>query len=88
MISKRLRCANTKLYVNREEGFRTSLKDEYVTDCSWYRWRIVFLRDGNMISKVDAKTFVGGHYPYCYFDKSDKRTIYNHDIMSKSGPSY
>jgi protein associated with RNAse G/E len=39
---------------------------------------IVFLRDGKMmITKVDAKTFVGKDIIHCYFDKSDKRTIYN-----------
>jgi topoisomerase-4 subunit A len=49
---------NTKLYVNREEGFvGTSLKkDEYLTDCSDIDDVIVFLRDGNMmVTKVDTK---------------------------------
>jgi topoisomerase-4 subunit A len=43
--------------VNREEGFLgTSLKkDEYVTDCSDIDDVIVFLRDGNMMTKVDTK---------------------------------
>ncbi|OCB78728.1 DNA gyrase/topoisomerase IV subunit A [Flavobacterium crassostreae] len=84
---------NTKLYVNREEGFvGTSLKkDEYVTDCSDIDDVIVFLRNGNMmITKVDAKTFVGKDIIHiAIFDKSDKRTIYN--ILyrdGKSGPAY
>ncbi|MGK4568751.1 DNA gyrase/topoisomerase IV subunit A [Flavobacterium sp. 3HN19-14] len=84
---------NTKLYVNREEGFvGTSLKkDEYVTDCSDIDDVIVFLRDGKMmITKVDAKTFVGKDIIHvAVFDKNDKRTIYNMIYRDgKSGPSY
>ena len=84
---------NTKLYVNREEGFiGTGLKkDEYVTDCSDIDDVIVFLRDGNMmISKVDDKKFVGKDIIHvAIFDKSDKRTIYNMIYRDgKSGPSY
>ena len=84
---------NTKLYVNKEEGFvGTSLKkDEYVMDCSDIDDVIVFLRDGKMIiTKVDAKTFVGKDIIHiAIFDKSDKRTIYNMIYRDgKSGPSY
>ena len=84
---------NTKLYVNREEGFvGTSLKkDEYVTDCSDIDDVIVFLRDGSMmVTKVDAKTFAGKDIIHvAIFDKSDKRTIYNVIYRDgKSGPSY
>lgn len=84
---------NTKLYVNKEEGFvGTSLKkDEYLTDCSDIDDVIVFLRDGKMmITKVDAKTFVGKDiFHIAIFDKSDKRTIYNMIYRDgKSGPSY
>ena len=72
---------NTKLYVNKEEGFfGTGLKkDEYVADCSDIDDVIVFLRDGNMmISKVDDKKFVGKDIIHiAVFDKNDKRTIYN-----------
>ncbi|MEN2487425.1 DNA gyrase/topoisomerase IV subunit A [Flavobacterium sp. B11] len=84
---------NTKLYVNREEGFvGTSLKkDEYVGDCSDIDDVIVFLRDGTlMITKVDAKTFIGKDIIHAaVFDKNDKRTIYNMMYRDgKSGPSY
>jgi topoisomerase IV subunit A len=84
---------NTKLYVNREEGFiGTGLKkDEYVTECSDIDDVIVFLRDGNMmICKVDEKKFVGKDIIHvAIFDKSDKRTIYNMIYRDgKSGPSY
>ena len=84
---------NTKLYVNKEEGFiGTGLKkDEYVTDCSDIDDVIVFLRDGKMmICKVDEKKFVGKDIIHvAIFDKSDKRTIYNMIYRDgKSGPSY
>jgi len=84
---------NTKLYVNREEGFvGTGLKkDEYVTDCSDIDDVIVFLRDGTMmVSKVDEKKFVGKDIIHiAIFDKQDKRTIYNMIYRDgKSGPSY
>ncbi|MFC4096873.1 DNA gyrase/topoisomerase IV subunit A [Euzebyella saccharophila] len=72
---------NTKLYVNREEGFvGTSLRrDEYVTDCSDIDDIIAFTRDGQMmVFKVDSKTFVGkGIVHVAVFKKKDKRTIYN-----------
>jgi topoisomerase IV subunit A len=84
---------NTKLFVNREEGFiGTGLKkDEYVTDCSDIDDVIVFLRDGSMmISRVDDKKFVGKDIIHvAVFDKGDKRTIYNMIYRDgKSGPAY
>ena len=78
---------NTKLYVNREEGFfGTGLKkDEYVADCSNIDDVIVFLRDGKMmVAKVDDKKFVGKDIIHiAVFDKNDKRTIYN--MMYRDG---
>jgi len=72
---------NTKLYVNREEGFvGTSLRrDEYVTDCSDIDDIIVFTRSGEMmVTRVDSKTFVGkGIIHVAVFKKKDKRTTYN-----------
>lgn len=72
---------NTKLYVNREEGFvGTGLKkDEYVTDCSDIDDIIVFTEDGKMmVTKVDTKTFVGKNIIHvAVFKKKDKRTTYN-----------
>src|SRR5690606_13756513 len=84
---------NTKLYVNREEGFvGTSLKkDEYVCDCSDIDDIIVFTREGKMmVTKVDAKTFVGKDVIHvAVFKKKDKRTIYNMVYRDgKNGPSY
>ena len=72
---------NTKLYVNREEGFvGTSLRrDEYVTDCSDIDDIIVFTQKGKMmVTKVDSKTFIGkGIIHIAVFKKKDNRTIYN-----------
>lgn len=72
---------NTKLYVNREEGFvGTSLKkDEYVTDCSDIDDIIVFTKSGQMmVTKVDSKTFVGKNILHvAVFKKKDQRTTYN-----------
>ncbi len=72
---------NTKLYVNREEGFiGTSMrKDEYVTDCSDIDDIIVFTEDGKMmVTKVSDKTFIGkGIIHVAVWKKKDKRTIYN-----------
>ena len=72
---------NTKLYVNRKEGFiGTSLKkDEYVTDCADIDDIIVFTKEGTMmVTKVDTKTFVGKDIIHvAVYKKKDKRTIYN-----------
>jgi len=91
--AKKVVIRNTKLYVNREEGFvGTSLKkDEYVTDCADIDDIIVFTREGKMqITKVDAKTFIGKNIVHvAIFKKNDKRTIYNMIYRDgKSGPSY
>ena len=84
---------NTKLYVNREEGFiGTSLRrDEYVCDCSDIDDIIVFTKDGKMmVTKVDSKTFIGKDIIHvAVFKKKDKRTIYNMIYRDGSrGPSY
>ena len=84
---------NTKLYVNREEGFiGTSLRrDEYVADCSDIDDIIVFTKEGKMmVTKVDSKTFVGKNIIHvAVFKKKDKRTIYNLIYRDgKGGPSY
>lgn len=84
---------NTKLYVNREEGFvGTSLRrDEYVCDCSDIDDIICFTKDGKMmVTKVDSKTFIGKNIIHvAVFKKKDKRTIYNMIYRDgKGGPSY
>ncbi|MFD2518704.1 DNA gyrase/topoisomerase IV subunit A [Salinimicrobium flavum] len=84
---------NTKLYVNRKEGFvGTSLKrDEYVTECSDIDDVIVFTREGKMmVTKVDSKTFIGKDIIHvAIFKKKDRRTIYNLIYKDgKGGSSY
>jgi len=78
---------NTKLYVNRSEGFiGTSMKkDEYITDCSDIDDIICFTEDGTMmVTKVEGKTFIGKNILYVgIFKKKDKRTIYN--LIYKDG---
>lgn len=73
--------ANTKIYVNREDGFiGTSLKkDEFVADCSDLDNIIVFRRDGKMlVTKVADKTFVGKDIIHIdVFRKGDERMTYN-----------
>ncbi|EDP69742.1 DNA topoisomerase IV subunit A [Flavobacteriales bacterium ALC-1] len=84
---------NTKLYVNREEGFiGTSLRrDEYVCDCSDIDDIIVFTKEGKMmVTKVGSKTFIGKNIIHvAVFKKKDKRTVYNMIYRDgKGGPSY
>ena len=73
--------ANTKFYVNREDGFIGAglKKDEFVFDCSDMDDIIVFKEDGNcVVTKVQEKTFVGkGILHVGVFKKNDERTIYN-----------
>ena len=72
---------NTKLYVNREEGFiGTSLRrDEYVCDCSDIDDIIVFTENCNMmVTRVGSKTFIGKNIIHvAVFKKKDLRTVYN-----------
>ncbi len=81
IVATKVVMRNAKLYVNREEGFvGTSLRrDEYVADCADIDDVIVFRKDGvMMITKVDAKTFVGKNIIHvAIFKKNDKRTVYN-----------
>ena len=93
IVATKVVMRNTKLYVNREEGFvGTSLKkDEYVTECADIDDIIIFKGDGKMIvTKVASKTFVGKDIIHiAIFKKKDKRTVYN--MMYKDGakgPSY
>ncbi|WP_115461842.1 DNA gyrase/topoisomerase IV subunit A [Winogradskyella aurantiaca] len=72
---------NTKLYVNRAEGFvGTGMRrEEYVCDCSDIDDIIVFTQEGKMmVTKVESKTFVGKNIIHvAVFKKKDSRTVYN-----------
>ena len=87
IVATKVVMRNSKLYVNRAEGFvGTSLKkDEFVADCADIDDVIVFRSDGKMmVTKVDAKTFVGKNIIHtAVFKKKDKRTIYN--MLYKDG---
>jgi topoisomerase IV subunit A len=79
--AKQVAIANTKIYVNRAEGFiGTGLKkDEFVTDASDLDDIIAFTRAGKMkIVKVAEKTFIGKDIVHVgIFRKNDERTTYN-----------
>ena len=72
---------NTKLYVNKAEGFvGTGLrKDEYVGDCSDIDDVIVFTESGAMyVTKVSDKQYIEKNIIHvAVFKKDDKRTVYN-----------
>ncbi len=85
--------ANTKLYVNRVEGFiGTALKkEEFLFDCSDIDDIIVFTKRGIMkIVRVGDKVFVGKDIIYiAIFKKNDERTTYNMIYLDgESGNSY
>ena len=77
----RVAAANTKLYVNREEGFAgTGLKkDEFVCDCSDIDDIIVFRANGTfLVTKVTDKVFIGKEIIHiAVFQRNDERTVYN-----------
>ncbi|MEO6611451.1 MAG: DNA gyrase/topoisomerase IV subunit A [Chitinophagaceae bacterium] len=79
--AKNVAIANTKLFVNREEGFiGTGLKkDELLFECSDLDDIIAFTRTGKMkVVKVSDKTFIGKDIIYAaIFQKNDERTTYN-----------
>ncbi|MCG1036483.1 DNA gyrase/topoisomerase IV subunit A [Polaribacter sargassicola] len=93
IVASKVAMKNAKLYVNRAEGFiGTSLRrDEFVTDCSDIDDVIIFRKDGKMmVTKIDAKTFVGKDIIHvAVFKKKDRRTVYNFMYRDGSrGPSY
>ncbi len=79
--AKSVAIANTKLYVNKEEGFiGTGLKkDELLFECSDLDDIIVFAKRGVMkVVKVSDKTFIGKDILHAaVFQKNDERTTYN-----------
>lgn len=90
---KQVAIANTKLYMNRAEGFiGTGLKkDEFLCECSDYDDIIAFTRSGTMkVVKVSDKVFIGKDILHAaVFQKSDERTTYNMIYVDgKSGVSY
>jgi topoisomerase-4 subunit A len=93
IVATKVVIRNTKLYVNKAEGFvGTSLRrDEYVADCADIDDVIIFRKDGKMmVTKVASKTFVGKDIIHvAVFKKKDKRTVYNMMYRDgRGGPSY
>ncbi len=72
---------NTKLYVNRADGFvgYGLKKDEFVCDCADIDDIIVFRADGKfLVTKIAEKTFVGKDIIHvAVFNKNDNRMTYN-----------
>jgi len=90
---KQVAIANTKLYINRQEGFiGTSLKkDEFLCDCTDYDDIIAFTKSGIMkVVKVSDKVFIGKDILHAaVFQKNDERTTYNMIYVDgASGISY
>lgn len=90
---KQVAIANTKIYINRAEGFiGTGLKkDELLGECSDYDDIIAFTKSGTMkVVKVSDKTFIGKDIIHAaIFEKNDERTTYNMIYLDgKSGVSY
>ena len=91
--AKHVAIANTKLYMNRAEGFiGTALKkDEFVLDCSTLDDIIVFTRRGIMkVVKVGEKVYIGKDILHAaIFQKNDERMTYNMLYMDgDSGVTY
>ncbi|NOT50618.1 MAG: DNA gyrase/topoisomerase IV subunit A [Chitinophagaceae bacterium] len=91
--AKHVAIANTRLYVNKEEGFiGTGLKkDEFLFECSDIDDIIAFSKTGVMkVVKVADKTFIGkGIMHVAVFQKNDERTTYNMIYMDgDSGKSF
>lgn len=91
--AKNVAIANTKLYVNRQEGFiGTGLrKDEFVADCSDLDDIIAITRAGKMkVVRIADKIFIGKDILHvAVFQKNDDRTTYNIIYTDgKKGVSY
>ena len=91
--AKKVVVKNSKLYVNRIEGFiGTSIRrDEFIQECSDIDDVIVFTEDGQMmVTRIDKKKFVAKNIIYAsVFKRKDKRTVYNVIYRDgKKGTSY
>ena len=79
--AKHVAIANTRLFINRDEGFiGTSLKkEEFLCECSDLDDIIVFTKRGIMkVVKVQDKAFIGKDIIHAaIFRKGDERTTYN-----------
>ena len=90
---KKVVVRNSKLYINRSEGFigTTLRKEEFVEECSDIDDVIVFTEEGNMhVTKIERKKFVAKNIIHAaVFRKKDSRTVYNMIYKDgKTGTSY
>ncbi len=84
---------NSKLYVNRKEGFIGfgMKKDEFVCECSDIADIITFSKDGKFrVSRIADKVFVGKDIVHvAVWNKGDERTTYNAAYVDgASGKTY
>lgn len=91
--AKQVAIANSRIYVNREDGFiGTSLrKDEFLFEASNLDDLIVFTKGGIMkVVKVGDKVYIGKDILHAaVFEKNDERTTYNMIYTDQeSGVSY
>jgi topoisomerase-4 subunit A len=91
--AKKVVVKNSKLYINRIEGFiGTSIRrDEFIQECSDIDDVIVFTEDGQMmVTRIDKKKFVAKNIIHAsVFKRNDKRTVYNVIYRDgKKGTSY
>lgn len=79
--AKKVVINNTRLYVNREEGFAGYglKKEEFVCECSDMDDIIAFSGDGKMmVSRIEEKKYFGKDIHHiAVFDKDDSQTVYN-----------
>jgi topoisomerase-4 subunit A len=79
--AKKVVINNTRLYVNREEGFAGYglKKEEFVCECSDMDDIIAFSGDGKMmVSRIEEKKYFGKDIRHiAVFDKDDSQTVYN-----------
>jgi topoisomerase-4 subunit A len=90
---KHIAIANTKLYVNRKDGFIGSglKKDELLFECADVDDIIAITQEGIMkVVKVGDKTFIGKNILHvAVWKKGDERTTYNMMYVDgKTGKSY
>ncbi|MGI8600963.1 MAG: DNA gyrase/topoisomerase IV subunit A [Chitinophagaceae bacterium] len=91
--AKHVAIANTRLYINRSEGFiGTGLrKDEFLVECSDLDDIVAFTKRGMMkVVKVQDKVFIGKDIIHAaVFRRNDERTTYNMIYTDgESGISY
>jgi topoisomerase-4 subunit A len=88
IVAQEVIAINSKLYVNREEGFAGYglKKDEFITDCSNLDNILAITGEGTfMVSRIAEKSYFGKNILHIkVFQKNDDQTIYN--MIYQDGP--